>query len=323
MIEIFLKQHNGKVVTDLKVEDIPRALEQKPAMLWIDIGQSAPKKIESILNLFGIHPLTIEDCTIPNVRPKIEKFDEYLFLVLQAVNYQQKQRKVKLCELDLCVGKNFIITVHTDPIPSIQLNKDRIKKDPHHMDQGTDFLLYSIIDALVDNYFPVLSCLDKNLDQLEDQLSESATTETLDRFYDLKKDVGYLRRSLGPQRDIVSLLARGSYPSFIKQAHSHYFRDVYDHLVRMGDLVDTSRDAVSDILDVHASIAFNRFNETIKVLTIIATIMMPLTLITGIYGMNFKHMPEINSKFGYAGVWLVMLLVAFGMLMFIKRRKWM
>jgi len=322
MVDIFLKKHNGELIKNLKVSDLPDVLKKDKDLVWVDIESSDPKEIGQVLDVFEAHPLTIEDCTMSSVRPKIEKFSNYLFLILHAVNYEQERKKVRLLELDFCLGKNFLVTVHAKPIPSIIRNKDQAVKDHKNMNKGTDFLLYSLIDALVDRYLPLLTQLDRKLDQLEDELSEEPTQKILDQLYDLKKDVGYLRRTLGPQRDILKLISRGGY-SLIKETHYHHFRDIYDNLVRLGDLIDTSRDAVADILDVHASVAFNRFNETIKVLTIIATIMMPLTLITGIYGMNFRHMPEIGSKFGYAGVWIAMLLITIGMLAFFKRRKWL
>ena len=322
MVEIFFKKHNGKLITDLTIKDIPDILKGKEGLLWVDIEINPDEKIEPLLETFGIHPLTIEDCTVPNVRPKLEQFEEYLFLVLHAVSYEQKEKKVRLSELDLCLGKNFLISVHGGAIPSVDLAKQRTRENLSNFNKGADFLLYSIIDALVDNYFPILGQLDRNFDQLEDEMSAEPTPKTLDHLYDLKKDVGYLRRTLGPQRDIVNLLARGHY-ALIKQTHYHHFRDIYDHLVRLSDLVDISRDAVADILDVYASVSFNRFNEITKVLTIIATIMMPLTLITGIYGMNFKYMPEIAHRYGYLFFWVLMLLVTLGMLTFFKRRKWL
>jgi len=225
-------------------------------------------------------------------------------------------------EMDFCLGKNFLVTSHNDIIPALAINKERLRKDSPIIKNGADFLLYALTDSLVDSYFPVIHDFDDSVDQMSDELFKDPTNNTLKKIYTLKNEIIHLRRTIGPQADVMSLLARGDYPQ-ITPANSIYFRNIYDSLIRINDIVGTSRDIITGAMEAYVSVVSNRLNEIMKTLTVITTIMMPLTLIASIYGMNFKHMPELEHKFGYPSVILTMSLLTIGMLIYFKRRKWL
>jgi magnesium transporter len=202
------------------------------------------------------------------------------------------------------------------------VSKERIRKDSPIIKNGADFLLYAVIDYLVDSYFPIIHEFDDAVDRMSDELFREPSNETLKKIYTIKNEIVYLRRTIGPQADVMSILGRGDFPHISSQ-NSVYFRNIYDNLTRLNDTVGTSRDIVTGAMEAYVSIVSNRLNEIMKTLTVIATIMMPLTLIASIYGMNFKHMPELESKFGYPLIILIMAVLTGGMLYYFKRRRWL
>jgi magnesium transporter len=208
-----------------------------------------------------------------------------------------------------------------DPIPSLKTAWERAEKNLSIMAGGSDNLLYQVIDSLVDNYFPVIDMLDTRIDKIENEVFSNPTESTLKQIFSQKNDILFLRRAISPQRETINLLAKGDH-SFISPATGIYFRDIGDNLMFILDTIETYRDTLSSSLDAYLSNITNKTNEIMKTLTVIATIMMPLTLITGIYGMNFKYMPEITWKFGYLGAYAIMALVACGMLIYFKKNKW-
>ncbi len=327
VVKSYLYQSDSILRKDLAVEEYSRALKDDKNLLWVDIEKPDDDDVDILLNVFGLHPLTVEDCLVPNARPKVEQFPNYLFVALQAVTLNQpeeedEEEEVEAVEVDICIGKNFVLTVHADPIKGIKLNQDRIEKNSHIITKGPDFLFHSITDAIVDYYFPIIDKLEDKIEDIEDDLFSEADDEALNKLYTLKKNMMFLRRSVGPLRDVINILLRGDFDQISAGTHI-YFRDIYDHLVRINDLIGTNREIITGALDAYAKISTNKLNEIMKILTIICTIMMPLTLITGIYGMNFKFMPEIGWKYGYLFVWGLMVIIIIGMLMFFKRRKWL
>lgn len=323
MYETFLYQADGRLKTDLTPEQIKSSLGDKRSLLWVDIKDADDSDIRLLTDVFKLHPLTIEDCIMPNARPKLEKFNDYLFLIAHAIElHLHEEEEVKTVELNFCLGKNFLVTVHSDDIKSVTATKERLMKQAPTMAQGIDFLLCSIIDTMVDNYFPIINMFDDRGDDMSDELFKDPSQETLNKIYNLKNEIMFLRRTVGPQADMVNLILRGNF-EFISHANIAYFRNIYDNLIRLNDVIGTSRDTINSALEVYVSIVSNKMNEIMKTLTVIATIMMPLTLIASIYGMNFKFMPELTSKFGYPLALGIMLAVATVMLFYFKRKKWL
>lgn len=323
MYESFLYNSQTGLKTDVKPPEMREALKDPSNLLWVDISAIDDADIDLLTGIFNLHPLTIEDFIMVNARPKVENFKDYIFLVMFSMESHDKAKsKINTAEVDYCLGKNFLITAHDNKVGTLCTSKDRILKQSPMMMSGGDFLLYSILDCLVDSYFPIITEFDDMVDEMSDELFSEPSNATLKKIYGLKNEIMYLRRTIGPQADVVTLMSRGEFP-FISQANSVYFRNIYDNLVRLNDIVGTSRDVITGAMEAYVSVVSNRLNEIMKTLTIIATIMMPLTLIASVYGMNFKHMPELSSIYGYPMVILSMAVITIVMLFYFKRKKWL
>lgn len=324
MYESFIYHSEKGLQTQVTSENITQALKDERSILWVDLIDIEDTDIDFLTSVFNLHPLTLEDFIMPNARPKLEKFKDYLFLVmfsLESLNGNGKGA-IKTTELDCCLGKNFLITFHECPINSLNLCKDRIRKQSPMMRNGADMLLYSILDSCVDSYMPVIGEFDDEVDVMTDELFKDPSNEVLKKIYLLKNQILHLRRTIGPQADVINLLERGDY-EFVTHSTLIYFRNIFDNLVRMNDVVGTSRDIIAGAMEAYVSIVSNRLNEIMKTLTVIATIMMPLTLIASIYGMNFKFMPEITHPLGYPAVMAIMIIISVFMLAYFKRKKWL
>lgn len=314
---------DGKLEINLSPERVGEALKDPSSIVWVDIQQMDDEDIDLLTNVFNLHPLTIEDFIMPYARTKVEKFKDYLFLVMYGMeSYEELKEKIKILELDCCLGKNFLITAHSEPIAPLATLKDRAKKQSPIINQGADFLLYSVADSLVDSFFPAITVFDDKVDRMSDELFKDPTQETLSKIYYLKNELMHLRRTIGPQADVIGLMTRGDF-EVISAGNLAYFRNIYDNLVRLNDIVGTSRDIITGAMEAYVSVVSNRLNEIMKTLTVIATIVMPLTLIASIYGMNFKFMPELSHRFAYPAVVGVMLIIVVVMLFYFKRKKWL
>lgn len=312
--------------TGLKKIEAPkhlgRLLKNSRNLLWVDITNPSEDDIDMMVDTFKFHQLSIEDAIFPQNQPKIDDYEDYLFLVVHELNYPSRQAlEVNTRELNIFIGKNYVLTSHKEPLASISKLIQRCRNNSHALHQGSGFLLHSIIDTVVDGYFPVIEQLEQRVEELEDQVLAGGDKTVLERIVDLRKGVLTIRNFILPQRKILGILGRAG-TSFIRRSTSAYFRDVYDHVVRISDLLDTYRDVISSTMDAYVSVVSLRTNEIMKTLTIIATIMMPLTAITSFYGMNVK-MPEFGWGWkGYAFVIGLMLSAISGMLIYLKRKKW-
>jgi magnesium transporter len=301
-----------------------KAVKDPRSTVWLDVIDIDDSDIDVLTNVFNLHPLTIEDSIMPSARPKIEEFPEYLFLVIFSLYSANSPQNIKInmAEMNCCLGHNFLITFHSNASSTINVCKDRVRKQSPTIMHGADMLLYSILDSCVDNYFPIINEFDNTVDAVSDELFQSPDQDTLKKLYTLKNDIMNLRRTIGPQSDIISLLLRGSF-KMVQPANLIYYRNVYDNMVRFNDTVGALRDIISGAMEAHASIVSNRLNEVMKTLTVITTIMMPLTLIASIYGMNFKYMPGLNHVHGYYITMAIMVALTGLMLIYFKRKKWL
>jgi len=322
MIEILLHKKDNTVVTFDNLRKAYDARNRGGGMLWVDIKGFDEEVVGELGRIFGFHPLAIEDCIGASQRPKIDSYDGYIFVILHAAQLKPKKFGIATIELNSFIGRDYVVTVHETAIPSIDAIKERCRKNPALIRKGPSDLFYSIVDAMVDNYFPILDKLDKKIDSVEQGIFDNPGRGLLNSLFSIKNDILALRRIIGPQRETINFLAKGEYP-IISQELALYYRDVSDQLARIIDLLETYRDILSSAMDGYMTSISNRTNEVMKILTIIATIVMPLTLITGIYGMNFKHMPELQSQYGYYATLFVMFAIAAGMLIFFNRKKWL
>ncbi|MFH1594599.1 MAG: magnesium/cobalt transporter CorA [Candidatus Omnitrophota bacterium] len=317
-------QKNGKDAEVLQnIEEAPSYINKKDVRLWVDVQKPTQKDMQFLETHFSFHPLAIEDCMTTIQRPKIDRYDSYLFIVLHAATLAAYKDKATSLELDSFVGENYVVTVHMRPMPSVTSTWERVTRNAGLLSQGAAYLFYLLADALVDNYFPILDKMDKDIQSVEESVFKEPSIEVLNKIFDLKENVLILRRIIGPQRETMNFIARGQYDPMIPSTLSIYFRDVSDLLARISDNLDSYRDLLSSAMDGHMSATSNKLNEIMKVLTIIATIMMPLTVITGIYGMNFRNMPEIEWRYGYFIVLSAMFILGGGMLLLFKKKNWL
>lgn len=323
MIKIIVQEKNKPALPLKAFNEVLPYLGKKGAFVWVDVEKPTQDDMHLLQEHFAFHPLAIEDCFTTIQRPKIDRYEKYLFIVLHAALLAAHKDKATSLELDSFLGENYVVTVHLKPIRSVDSTWERCLKNAGIMLRGSAYLFYFLADALVDNYFPILEKMDTDVQAAEDCIFKDANAEVLGKIFYLKENVLMLRRIIGPQRETMNFIARGGYEPLIPSDLSIYFRDVSDLLARISDNLDTYRDMLTSALDGYLSVTSNKLNEIMKVLTIIATIMMPLTLITGIYGMNFRFMPEIDWKYGYFAIVGVMLSIGGGMLLFFKRKKWL
>lgn len=320
MIRAYLSASDGTIECQVAPQRFREILLDEQAVLWVDIEGPEDDEIELLLEVFDLHPLTVEDCIMPNVRPKIEDFERYVFVVLQGI--QRVDGNLKPVELDICLGRNFLITVRSETIRSVDEDCSRVEKKSPIFRRGADFLFYSLTDSLIDSYFPILDEVEAQVDELETKLLHNSTEQTVRELLGVYQDLMLLRRTLSPHRELLSRLNRGDLP-FIKPTNAIYFRDIYDHLLRMGDLVDACREVTTMSLEAHATLVSNRLNENMKTMTAIATLTLPLIIITGVYGMNFSEHPELGPHWIYHTISLG-LLGAIPIMFFLFRRfRWL
>ena len=320
MMRSYWRQPDGTVVCGLKSPQLREALRQEGSLLWVDIEAPEDAEIELLLEVFDLHPLTVEDCIMPNVRPKLEEFDTYLFLVLQGL--KRTDGKLQPVELDLCVGANFLISIRSEPLRSIDENCARAEKRSPVLGHGPDFLLYTIMESLVESYFPIIDDVESRVDELQTQLLSDSTERTLKQLFGVYNEIAVLRRTLTPHRDIITRLNRGDVP-FIQPVNAVYFRDIYDHLLRMTDLTDSAREVTTMALEAHATIVSNRLNEIMKTMSALATLSMPLIIVTGIFGMNFGEHPELGGRWIYQGFSVLLLAAIPVMLFYFRKYRWL
>ncbi len=297
---------------------------EAPTVTWINVdGLHQVEVIESLGRHFGLHPLVLEDILSTGQRPKLEDYGDHIFIVLRMLNDHEGQSETEDEQISLILGRNFVLSFQErvgdvfDPIRErIRSGKGRIRK------LGADYLAYALIDAIVDHYFIILERLGDRMEALHEELVESPSSQTLQEIQHLKREMIFLRRSIWPLREVISALHRGE-SSLFGEPTRIYLRDVYDHTIQVIDALETFRDMISGMLDIYLSSLSHRMNEIMKVLTIIATIFIPLTFIAGVYGMNFEYMPELKWRWGYFAVLGVMVLLALSMLFYFRRKRWL
>jgi magnesium transporter len=296
----------------------------RPTITWVNIdGVHDIGIIEKIGKEFRINDLVLEDIVNTEQRPQAKDFGSFIFIVLKMAKYDPADDELLTEQVSLVVGSNFVISfqegkegdVFGSVRERIRAGKDRIRK------MGADYLAHALMDASVDSYFTVLEQIGMKLEDVEDETLNHPTPKTLEQIHKLKRNLIFLRKAVWPVREVASFLERSESP-LIEKTTKIYFRDIFDHSLQLIDLIETFRDVAAGMLDIYLSSLSNRMNEVIKVLTIISTIFIPLTFLAGLYGMNFKNMPELGWRFGYYGVLALMVAIVVFMLFFFKRKRW-
>lgn len=292
------------------------------SVTWINIdGLENTAVIEKVGRIFDIHPLILEDILNTSQRPKMEDLDRYLYVHLKMLQYREEDGEIGIEHVSMLVGTRFLISFQEKSGDVLEPVRDRIRKNGRIRKFGPDYLAYAIIDVIVDNYFLVMEHLEEKVETLEEELVQNAGPESLERLNRLKKDLIYLRKSVWPLREVISGIERIE-PPLVEQSTSIYLKDVYDHVIQVIDTLEILRDMASGMIDIYLSGLSYRGNEIMKVLTLIATIFIPLTFVVGVYGMNFHNMPELRWEYGYLSVWAVMIVIVTVMVGYFKKRNW-
>ena len=327
-IHALYRTPDGRLQSDLPAEQIPAAIAQKGGLLWVDLDSESDEQSREILTgVFDFHPLAVDDALVETHSPKLDDWGSYLYLVLHAVSFDRTAvPPLKTLELDIFVGATFVVSYHTRPIPALTRTRETCLRDPRHLEHGPGRLLYWLADELVADYMPVVERVDEAIDAIEDQIFDGLEGDLLEQIFSLKRGLLLLRRILAPQREVLNKLARGD-SAVLPLDERVFFRDVYDHLVRMYDIIEGMRDLLSGAVDTHLSVVNNRMNQVMKTLTVITTLFMPISFLVGFFGTNFFQ--PVAGLYGWTGqpafvaMLLLMVLLPVGMFIWMRKRSWM
>ncbi|MFH0963816.1 MAG: magnesium/cobalt transporter CorA [Planctomycetota bacterium] len=325
-VTITVIDYNEKECIEKEVAEVVELLpfKEKPTVTWINVdGHHDGVRMEAIANAFNLHPLVLENILDTSQRPKAEDYGDYVFLVVKMLGLDESTQEILSEQVSLIIGPNFLLSFQEAPGDVFGEIRQRIRTARGRIRRmGPDFLAYALVDAIVDNYFLILERLGDRIELLEERVLLNPRPEVLHEIRSFQKEMLFLRKTVWPLREVISALEKGE-SSLFKKVTRPYLRDLYDHTIQVMDIVDTARDAIIGMLDVYLGSVSNRMNEIMKVLTVIGTIFLPLTFIAGVYGMNFKHMPELDWHWGYPAVLSLMLAITVFMLLKFRRRKWL
>jgi magnesium transporter len=329
MIRALYRNSAGELKGDLMPTEFSAAVNDAGGMLWVDFEAASPQEAEPILReVFGFHPLAIDDALQESHVPKVDDWEDYLYLVLHAIQYDRSgDGRVETRELDVFLGRNYLVTHHDEPISSVNRVWDACRRDARFVSRGADHLLYRIVDDLVAAYMPIVEEIDETIEELEDQIFDRPSNAHLAELFALKRALLHLRRIIGPQREVLNRLARDDY-EVVDAKDRVFFRDVYDHLVRLHDINESMRDLVGGALDTYLSVVNNRMNDVMKTLTVITTLFMPLTFVVGFFGMNYfapvdSTLSAWTNPASYVITLLLMSVTPLAMLVWMHRRRWL
>jgi magnesium transporter len=327
MITSFLWKPDKPVERIEGIADFDALFADNDALLWIDMTDPDDKESYILTHDFHFHPLAIEDVIeeddVITEMPisKIDDYKNYLYAEFQIVDYVNKDEGIRLEEVSIFLTRNAVVTVHDKPHRLFNRLYTRALRDERLMSRGSEFLFHKLIDIMVDNYSIVLDYFEKAVDDIEKKVLSEPDEETVHNIFTLRRDIYELKRVALPQREMLRHISRGQYP-IISERAALYFRDIHDHMTRIIELAESHRDTLISALEVYFSSVSTKTNEIIKVLTIFTVILMPPTFLVGLWGMNFRHMPELNWEYGYILFWAIIVIVTLAMILFFKKKKW-
>ncbi len=329
MVSAFIRFGDGRISREADPATLLAAARDQAAVFWVDLAQPTDEEYALLDDVFGFHPLAIEDCTQYSQSPKIESYNHvgdafrqgYFFMVIHGPDLETFRNNLRTRELDLFTSERYLVTVHEEPMRTISDLQVRGNTDPRIiLDPGIDLLLHGMLDKLVDAYMPILDSLQDNLDDLEEQATDEPTHELLPKITQKKRELLNLRRIIAPQRDVLAQLTRGEVP-FIRESTRIYFRDVLDHLNRDVELIELYRDLALGARDIYMSSVSNNLNRIMKTLTIITVVALPMNVITGFFGMNFEYLPGLHSvRFFWLTMGTMAMAVTALLIMFVRKR---
>ncbi len=284
---------------------------------WVDFNNPTTEEVKLLDSYFHFHPLAIEDCLHELQRPKLDYYDDHTFFVIHSVNKKTLEKQ----EIDLFLGECSIVTYHNKDAPALESAKSLLKRnrDPQTLDEY--FVLYQLLDKVVDNYFPIVYQIEDHINEIEDNTRKLSMEKLLDELFDRRSELLALRQTVHPMRDLLYRVLNTHHLDGVRDRRE-YFADIHDHLIKVADMIASNREMTQDIRDSYLSLNSHQTNRTMQILTVISVIFMPLTFIVGIYGMNFSNMPELDSRYGYFVVWIVMIAIAVGMYSWFRNKGW-
>ncbi len=309
---------------EISLVEAREAINDATNIVWISLESATAAEINLVLGeTMQFHPLAIEDCLSDGYQiAKVDDYDQYLFIIANALKVSKGEFDLDSSELDIFLGSNYLVSCFTAPtMAPVERVWKRLQRDHRVYNRGCDFLCHALLDSLVDEFMPVTDNMENEIEVLEDTVLQKPNPQVLERLLSIKHSIVSLRRIITPLREVINRLARDQYPQ-IDSGNRIYFRDIYDHLVWILDLAETIRDIVSGAMDIYLNSTSLRLNEVMKALTIVSTIFLPLAFITGLFGMNFIHIPGLSSPLGFWLVCLLCLLISLGMIYFFKKQKW-
>jgi magnesium transporter len=316
-----VRRPTGALEEGMELRQIAEALREDGTVAWLDLEGPAPDELHALEGLFGFHPLVIEDVQNPDTRPKIEEYDSFLFVVTRGINDNPGAEALDLIPLYALLNRTLIVTVHPRPMRSVATAIERLRKHPELLQSGPDRLLHHLLDQVVDYYFPIMEGLEDRVETLEDDVFRRPDDTVLQRLFETRKELVALRRSLGPLREVVANLMSGV--PYVDENLRPFFRDVYDHVLRLLDELETNREILSGLLESYLSQASNRMSAVMKRLTALATIGLPFTVVSGYFGMNFEVMPWLKEPWGIVAASALMVAISGSVLLFFKRSGWL
>jgi magnesium transporter len=320
---IFFDPHNSPEYLN-SLEEIKSKLSSPNGFVWVSLESASNDEIQQVLlDTFHFHPLAVEDCQSSGYQSaKVDDFVDYLFIISHAIFKNENSTEITTAELDIFLGESFVVSIFTDPfMPSVEKTWNRARRDFRISDFGSDFLCHSLLDGLVDAYLPIIDQMESDVEWLEDSVLQKPTPSTLEKLLSLKHDIMSIRRIISPLREVMNRLSRDEFHQIDAQSR-YYFRDIYDHLVRIQDLADTLRDIITSGLDIYLNSTSLRLNEIMKALTIVSTVFLPLSFLAGVFGMNFTHIPGATHSLGFYLTVLGMVFLGIAMILYFKKRKW-
>lgn len=322
-VRVTLIDYSGDQFEEKQISDIEECFpyRDKKTVTWINVeGLHDIELIERLGRHFGLHPLTLEDVLNCGQRPKLEDYGNYHFMVMKSLYIKDEELEVE--QISFFLSGTYVITLQEVPGDSFEAVRERIRHGKGQIRKmGPDYLLYALMDALVDEFFPVLEAYGERVEELEDEVIDKPTPEILNEIHRIKRELLLVRRTAWPEREVINALQREE-AHLIRPETRVFLRDCYDHTIQVIDMVETYRDLASGLLEVYLSSASNRLNEVMKVLTIISTIFIPLNFIAGLYGMNFHRMPELDWRFGYPMALGIMAVVGISLVLYFRRKGW-
>jgi len=316
-----VRRATGQLEEGLKPAEVAHALAEPGAVGWVDVEGAAPEEAQELEGLFGLHPLAVEDALNVDTRPKLEEYDNFLFVVTRGVDAAHQAGRIEGCPLAAFNNRSILVTMHPRPLPGVASALERLRRNPQLLAQGPDRLFHHLLDQVVDRYFPIVEVLEDRIERLEDEVFTRPSPSLLERIFQVRKDLARLRRNLAPLREVTSNLLSGV--SFVDDELRPFFRDVHDHVLRLLEQLDGYRDVVGGLLDGYLSQVSNRTNQVMKRLTILAAIGLPFTVISGFFGMNFEVMPWIRTAWGVMAATILMVASSAGLFGFFAWRRWL